>query len=90
MPLPLFSGIFIRFSILPFNISADNRDEWHALGDMPREEAARMYVDIVSTVAPDWLSWSGNKWLCALVVRFGSLLLPNVISLSGSRGKANG
>ena len=68
---PRCSGTLIRAASIwcPYSFSCFCRDAWHALGDMAPEDAAHAYIDLVSAFAPDWLSWSGNKWLCALVVR---------------------
>jgi hypothetical protein len=32
-------------------------EAWRALGDMPKEEAQTLFVDMLSSVLPDWKNW---------------------------------
>ncbi|CAM6087316.1 unnamed protein product [Calypogeia fissa] len=33
------------------------QDAWMALGDMPKDEARKMFVDLLTSVSPDWRQW---------------------------------
>lgn len=33
------------------------QDAWRALGDTPKEEAKKMFVDLLTSVLPEWKEW---------------------------------